>query len=166
MSRPRLSFTVVGELFKGQVFLFDGEQPISIGRTADNAMPLDHKSVSRLHATVECNGETVVLRDLGSHNGTRVGDRLVTEHVLQPGDIVGFGEVLLRFSTVDGAGAPGGSSATIFDMLGREVVKLSGDPLQWDGRNERGDMVSAGTYMFVVELPSGEKHTGKIAVVK
>jgi len=64
------------------------------------------------------------------------------------------------------AGAPGGSSATIFDMLGREVVKLTGDPLQWDGRNERGDMVAAGTYMFVVELPSREKYDGKIAVVK
>jgi len=64
------------------------------------------------------------------------------------------------------AGAPGGSSATIYDMLGREVVKLSGDPLQWDGRNERGDLVAGGTYMFVVEVPSGEKYTGKIAVVK
>lgn len=64
------------------------------------------------------------------------------------------------------AGAPGGSNATIYDMLGREVVKLSGDPLQWDGRNERGDLVSGGTYMFVVELPAGDKHTGKIAVVK
>jgi hypothetical protein len=64
------------------------------------------------------------------------------------------------------AGAPAGSSATIFDMLGRKVVELSGDPLQWDGRNERGDLVAGGTYMFVVELPSGEKQTGKIAVVK
>ncbi len=63
-------------------------------------------------------------------------------------------------------GAPSGSTAAIYDMEGRELVKLSGSPLQWDGRNERGDMVAAGTYMFVVELPSGEKHTGKIAVVK
>ena len=64
------------------------------------------------------------------------------------------------------AGAPSGSTAAIYDMEGRELVKVSGSPLQWDGRNERGDMVAAGTYMFVVELPAGEKHTGKIAVVK
>jgi hypothetical protein len=64
------------------------------------------------------------------------------------------------------AGASSGSTAAIYDMEGRELVKVSGSPLQWDGRNERGDMVAAGTYMFVVELPSGEKHTGKIAVVK
>jgi hypothetical protein len=71
------------------------------------------------------------------------------------------GKGLLTF-----AGAPSGSTATIFDMEGRELVKLSASPLQWDGRNERGDMVAGGTYMFVVELPSGEQHTGKIAVVK
>lgn len=63
-------------------------------------------------------------------------------------------------------GAPEGSSVVIYDMEGREVVKLSGSLLQWRGRNERGDMVAGGTYMFVVEFPSGEKHTGKIAVVK
>lgn len=71
------------------------------------------------------------------------------------------GKGLLTF-----AGAPSGSTAAIFDMEGRELVKVSGSPLQWDGRNERGDMVAGGTYMFVVELPSGEQHTGKIAVVK
>jgi hypothetical protein len=71
------------------------------------------------------------------------------------------GKGLLTF-----AGAPSGASAAIFDMEGRELVKLSGSPLQWDGRNERGDMVAGGTYMFVVELPSGVKHTGTIAVVK
>jgi hypothetical protein len=64
------------------------------------------------------------------------------------------------------AGAPSGSTASVFDMEGREVAKRSGSPLQWDGRDARGDLVAAGTYMFVVELPSGEKHTGKIAVVK
>lgn len=71
------------------------------------------------------------------------------------------GKAVLTF-----VGAPSGSTATIYDMEGREVVKLSGSPLQWNGRNERGDAVAGGTYMFVVELPSGEKHTGKIAVVK
>jgi hypothetical protein len=64
------------------------------------------------------------------------------------------------------AGAPIGSSAKVFDMEGREVIALESDPLQWDGRNEHGDLVSGGTYLFVVEAQSGEKHTGKIAVVK
>ncbi len=64
------------------------------------------------------------------------------------------------------AGAPSGSTASVLDMEGREVAKLSGSPLQWDGRDEGGDLVAGGTYMFVVELPSGEKRTGKIAVVK
>jgi len=64
------------------------------------------------------------------------------------------------------AGAPIGSSAKVFDMEGREVIALEADPLQWDGRNEHGDLVSGGTYLFVVETQTGEKYTGKIAVVK
>ncbi|MGD8720002.1 MAG: hypothetical protein PVH29_14420 [Candidatus Zixiibacteriota bacterium] len=74
---------------------------------------------------------------------------------------VSSGRPILTF-----AGAPIGSSGKIFDMEGREVVSLSGDPLQWDGRNDRGDMVAGGTYMFVVETEGGERHTGKIAVIK
>jgi hypothetical protein len=134
MSKPRLSFTVVGELLKGQVFLFDGEQAISIGRTADNAMPLDHKSVSRRHATVECNGERVVLRDLGSHNGTRVGERLVTEHVLQPGEIVGFGEILLRFAMVDGAGAPEAAAQALPAIVpaSQDTMTALAQPMDFD----------------------------------
>ncbi len=63
-------------------------------------------------------------------------------------------------------GVPAGSSAVIYDMGGREVATLSGEPLVWNGRNERGDLVAGGTYMFIVDGPSGERFTGKIAVVK
>ncbi len=64
------------------------------------------------------------------------------------------------------AGAGAGAKATIYDMEGRKVKEVAGEPLVWDGRNERGDVVAGGTYLFVVELASGEKVDGKIAVVK
>jgi len=64
------------------------------------------------------------------------------------------------------SGVPSGSKVTVYDMEGREVKAITGDPLTWDGRNERGDMVAAGTYLFVVELAAGGKTNGKIAVVK
>jgi hypothetical protein len=64
------------------------------------------------------------------------------------------------------AGAPAGSKATIYDMEGRKVADAAGDPLGWDGHNERGDVVAGGTYMFVLETPTGGRFTGKIAVVK
>ncbi len=105
MAKPRLCFTVVSEALRGQQFSFDLGQPIMIGRTPDNTLALDHKSVSRRHARIEADASGIVLTDLGSHNGTRVGDRLVSRHVLQSGDVVGLGEILLKFTLVDDSGA-------------------------------------------------------------
>jgi len=108
MPRPRICFTVVSEALGGQQFAFDGEQPILIGRTPDNTLALDHKSVSRRHARVEPEGSGYVLVDQGSHNGTRVGDRLVSKHVLASGDVIGLGELRLRvtFEGGDSGAAP------------------------------------------------------------
>jgi hypothetical protein len=104
MSTPRLCLAVVSDLFKGQQFVFDGHESITIGRTVDNKVVLDHKSVSRRHACIEPNGGAYVLKDLGSHNGTRVGDQLVSEHVLQPGDVIGLGEIQLSFMPITAGG--------------------------------------------------------------
>lgn len=69
-------------------------------------------------------------------------------------------------ATLTIAGAPAGAKVTIFDLEGREVRVLTGDPPTWDGRNAAGDLVAGGTYLFVCENPGGGKVTGKIAVVK
>jgi len=66
-----------------------------IGRQAPAAVVLEDDSVSRKHAQVEATPQGVVLRDLGSANGTLVnGEPAGTEEVvLQPGDVVTFGMV-------------------------------------------------------------------------
>jgi hypothetical protein len=60
---------------------------------------------------------------------------------------------------------PAGSVITVFDMGGREVVELT-ESYTWNGRNERGDLVSSGTYVYYISSPGGLKFTGKLAVVK
>ncbi len=35
----------------------------------------------------------------------------------------------------------------------------------WDGRNGEGDLVSVGTYFFVIEYGGGERHWGKLVVI-
>ncbi len=66
-----------------------------IGRQAPASVVLEDDSVSRKHAQVEAMPHGVVLRDLGSANGTTVnGEPVGTEEVvLQPGDVVSFGMV-------------------------------------------------------------------------
>jgi len=44
-----------------------------------------------------------------------------------------------------------------------EVV---GQQAYWDGRNEKGKLVSSGVYIFVAYTPEGDTVTGKIAVVR
>ncbi len=54
--------------------------------------------ISRLHATIEIIGKGhVVIRDLGSTNGTYVNRKRVTEARLHNGDKVALGATLLRF---------------------------------------------------------------------
>jgi pSer/pThr/pTyr-binding forkhead associated (FHA) protein len=65
-----------------------------VGRVAGVDLRVDDDSVSRRHAEVEVRGGEVVLRDLGSANGTTVNGNPISEETgLSPGDIIQFGVV-------------------------------------------------------------------------
>ncbi len=70
---------------------------ISIGRNPDNDLQLDDLQISRQHAIIEQGPEATTLRDLGSGNGTYIGDRRVLEYKLSNGDIMRMGTHELRF---------------------------------------------------------------------
>jgi HD-GYP domain-containing protein (c-di-GMP phosphodiesterase class II) len=78
---------------------FDLNGPISIGRGPDNALHLDDLQVSRRHAVIERTPRGVLLRDLGSGNGTYVGKRRVVENRLSDGDVIRIGQQQIRFET-------------------------------------------------------------------
>src|SRR6185503_8816560 len=62
---------------------------IVVGRSHEVALRLNSSSVSRKHATLLVEGDTVTISDLGSHNGTRVnGATIAGPRVLEPGDTV------------------------------------------------------------------------------
>jgi hypothetical protein len=73
---------------------------ISIGRQATNHIIIDDSMVSRHHARLTQQGNTFVVEDLNSANGTWVNNVRITSPVsLRPGDVVGLSqEVLLVFS--------------------------------------------------------------------
>ena len=68
-----------------------------IGRSRRCDVVLTDPNVSRQHAELRLTGSQVVLRDLGSTNGTRVNRRAVTQIVLQPGDRIEVGTTELVF---------------------------------------------------------------------
>ena len=76
---------------------FTLDRRLTVGRAPDNDIVLDEPNVSRHHAEL-VDGTPPVVRDLGSRNGTRVGDRLVRRSELAPGAAIANTAALLYHS--------------------------------------------------------------------
>lgn len=61
-----------------------------VGRKEDCDVRLDHKSVSKVHCVLVKTDGLLLLRDLGSTNGTRVNGTRVRRAALLPNDKVSF----------------------------------------------------------------------------
>ena len=70
-----------------------------IGRSSKCDVQIDQESVSRNHCKIVNTGKTVLMRDLGSTNGTYVNDVPIDEHVLRDGDLVKIGRTIFKFLT-------------------------------------------------------------------
>ena len=69
-----------------------------IGRALEqNDLVLNDHKVSRRHALLRQSGDSFVLLDLKSGNGTLVNGKRITEHPLAHGDVVTIGDFLLTF---------------------------------------------------------------------
>lgn len=66
-----------------------------VGRAADSDLVLDDPSVSRRHALIERQGQSLVIRDLGSSNGLTLDGRRVESLELTLGRVVRLGQVEL-----------------------------------------------------------------------
>src|SRR5688572_10450623 len=92
----------------------DGKPRLRLGRGPDNDVVFDPTgdiAASTYHAEPVLHGQHVVLRDLGSSNGTRVNGQAVREHIVKAGDVVEFGRggPKLRFAFQ----APTGAAAAV-----------------------------------------------------
>jgi len=80
----------------GRRFTIDTE-PLVIGRLPECQVVLNDPNVSRRHAEVVLEGRDVVLRDLGSTNGTKVNGSHVSAVVLSGGDEIIIGATRMAF---------------------------------------------------------------------
>ena len=73
-----------------------------IGRARENDLMLASDSLSRFHAQITKSSGAFVVQDRGSLNGVFVnGTRIGQEKKLQDGDILGFGDIHVRFCMED-----------------------------------------------------------------
>jgi pSer/pThr/pTyr-binding forkhead associated (FHA) protein len=67
-----------------------------VGRKEDCDLRLDHKSISKMHCVIVKTDGLLLLRDLGSTNGTRVNGQRVRRAALLPNDQVAFANFKYR----------------------------------------------------------------------
>jgi hypothetical protein len=80
-----------------QVYAFELSpmRRIAVGRHESNDLQLVSRTVSHFHAEIIHEGEEIVLRDLGSTNGTHVNDQRISEARLKTEDRLRIGNYIL-----------------------------------------------------------------------
>ena len=121
---------VVSPEFKGQEFACISTE-MRVGRTEDNDITIDHRSLSRLHAKIvrEDSGEWRVL-DMQSANGLSVNGESYAQAPLSHGDLLELGHVKLRFigpgKSVEGmlhdGGTKSSSKGLVLGLVGLVVL--------------------------------------------
>jgi transcriptional regulator with GAF, ATPase, and Fis domain len=70
-----------------------------IGSAENSTLRLQDRAVSRIHLELQVNASTIALRDLGSTNGTFIGDVRVRDVDVTPGTIVRCGSSAFRIES-------------------------------------------------------------------
>jgi hypothetical protein len=84
--------------FEGKSFDLNGPE-ITVGRVADNAIQVEHASVSGHHAVLKLDALDYTIKDLDSTNGTRVNGEKISEQKLRRNDIVRLGNIELLYDS-------------------------------------------------------------------
>lgn len=75
------------------------QNSLSIGRSADNDIPLDDSAVSGHHAKIITVFRSFYIEDLDSTNGTLVNGKPIVKHTLHSGDVIAVGNHQLLFQS-------------------------------------------------------------------
>jgi transcriptional regulator with GAF, ATPase, and Fis domain len=95
---------------------------LRIGSAKGNALQLEDPTVSRVHCELVASADHVVLRDLGSRNGTSVAGLLITEAQVPIGTVLHLGRSAVRVESSDEpAFTPLSASTSFGELLGASV---------------------------------------------
>jgi pSer/pThr/pTyr-binding forkhead associated (FHA) protein len=91
---------------------FEIALPITIGRGQEAGLQLRHALISRQHCELFADRGRIMVRDLGSLNGTFVSGHRIETAPLMPGQLLTVGSVTLRAVYGDGA-VPAASNSDV-----------------------------------------------------
>ncbi|MBS0501866.1 MAG: FHA domain-containing protein [Burkholderiaceae bacterium] len=126
---PKLIISIDGVVVKEALLTKDRS---TIGRRPYNDVVIDNLAVSGEHALIQMVGDTAVLEDLGSTNGTFVNGRAVRKQTLADGDVIEIGRCAVRYQVH--AGTVAGAPAAEVEGLESDLASL---PVPPAGRGAR-----------------------------
>jgi pSer/pThr/pTyr-binding forkhead associated (FHA) protein len=90
---PKL--VILNQGMTGRTFDLSVERT-TVGRVEDNTFQIADASVSSHHAEIILRGPEIIIKDIGSTNGSFINGEKIMETVLKAGQILKFGQVELR----------------------------------------------------------------------
>jgi pSer/pThr/pTyr-binding forkhead associated (FHA) protein len=157
---PRL--VLLSEGLTGRTYELKGDKT-TVGRVSDNAFEIPEASVSSHHCELLLRGNELLVKDLGSTNGTFINGDKIEEGVLKPGQILRVGMIEMQLETGDpaapAAAAAAASAASSKKNLeqtrvipqGIKLDELEGSrPLVFDSKAGFERKTNRGTRIFII----------------
>jgi EAL domain-containing protein (putative c-di-GMP-specific phosphodiesterase class I) len=139
--------------------------PFRVGRRSDASFRIPSPTVSNLHAEIVERDGQLILRDLGSTNGTFLnGQRIPVEAYLREGDLIQFANVVFRLKrpetpdgseTLQGTGCDRAMALIQFDrlMTERAVIPFYQPIVQTTDKKVVGYEVLGRSHIFGLKTP-------------
>ena len=120
----------IGEKFGGRFYEFAVEKT-TVGRGDHNTLTIHDPSVSHTHCEILVNDTEVIVRDLGSSNGTVVnGERICNQQrQIKGGQTVKFGSVEARLELEQSSFSDTATAETAFVSYGRHKYEPKQVPI-------------------------------------
>ena len=117
---------------------------VTLGRADEgNGIVLPRGNVSKSHATLEFMGDSWLLSDLASTNGTYLnGKRIGQPSTVWPGDRVHIGDFMMRFELLDNPESSA-SAVIVSDMLDVESEEFDNNPTAFRAEGLAAAVVAA-----------------------
>lgn len=151
---------------QGQQFTLLAHTVLGRDSGCDITIPGTH--LSRRHAEIAISGNKLLVRDLGSSNGTFINGKKVEQGELYPGDQVQFD--VLTFTVEgpkDGAVAEREANATMMRPIiqGKEKLQPAATPPRPKNKQWKTKPTSPGNRETTVQLTAGQKATRSVMTV-
>ena len=144
--------TILSAQHRGKTFELTKDQ-YTIGRIEERDICIPDPTVSTYHGSFVKSGNTYILKDNNSTNGSRVNNEPIVEKELKNSDIIQLGDVEMLYDCDDGDNAGEktsnitGINLSVSPTSSSSVKKL--DPISPYGERKKNDNKKSQKYIFI-----------------